>query len=66
MTGEDVSSKTVFIGPAQNSWYKYKLAQIIMKILLFIPYARKTPIIGRKLFKWSLENTLGARDVIEQ
>lgn len=66
MTDENESSKTFFVGPAQNSWYKYKLAQIIMKILLFIPYGTKIPIVGQTLFKWSLENTLGAREVIEQ
>lgn len=53
--------KTVFFGPAQNSWYKYKLAQLAVKLTTTSPIIRKN-FFGNLVFNWGIKNTIGARE----
>jgi hypothetical protein len=61
MTEESDKSKTVFFGPAQNSWYKYKLGQMAVKLTTEFPRVRKN-FIGSFVFNWGIKNTIGARE----
>lgn len=59
--GDTIDKKTVFFGPAQNSWYKYRIAQLGVKLTTKLPRFRKS-FIGNRIFNWGIKNTIGARD----
>lgn len=61
MTKESDKKKTVFFGPAQNSWFKYKIGQIAVKLTVWSPRIRKN-FIGNLIFNWGIKNTIGARE----
>lgn len=61
MDEDSDNKKTVFFGPAQNNWYKYKTAQIAVKITINSPLFRKTSV-GNFIFNWGIKNTIGARE----
>lgn len=58
---ENIKSKTIFVGPAQNSWYKYRLGQIAVKYTTKYSILRKIPL-GNSVFNWGIKNTIGARN----